>query len=217
MPRALALFDMDDTLVRANTAGMFFRARWQEHELSHRQLLRIGWVLLRYRLSVIDMTALIHDAASQACGAIEAEMQAMCRSLYETKVRPQICPQAAAALRQHQARGDVVAIVTASTPYIARLLAADLAIEHVLCTDLEVADGRFTGRLIGEPCYGEGKVRRAQALAAERALSLQDAWFYTDSHSDWPLLAAVGHPCVVRPDPRLWWLARRRGWPVMPW
>jgi HAD superfamily hydrolase (TIGR01490 family) len=211
------LFDMDDTLVRANTAGMFFRARWQDRALNYRQLLTIGWVLLRYRLSVIDMTALIHDAAGQAEGSVEAEMQALCRSLYETKVRPCICPHAAAALRAHQAQGDVVAIVTASTPYIARLLAADLGIQHVLCTDLEVADGRFTGRLVGEPCYGAGKVLRAQALATEQSLSLQDAWFYTDSHSDWPLLAAVGHPCAVRPDPRLRWLAWRRGWPVMPW
>ena len=214
---ALALFDMDDTLVRTNTAGLFFKSRWRERALDHRQMLQIAWVLVRYRLDVVDMAALIESAVAHVAGDAEAEMQAWCRLLYERDVRPAICPQARLALRSHQDHGDVCAIVTASTPYIARLLAEDLGVKHLLCTELEVADGLFTGRLVGEPCFGVAKVRRAADLALQHATSLRDAWFYTDSHSDAPLLAAVGHPRVVRPDARLRFTAWRKGWPVLPW
>jgi HAD superfamily hydrolase (TIGR01490 family) len=213
----LALFDMDDTLVRTNTAGLFFKSQWRARALDHRQMLRIAWVLVRYRLDVVDMAMLIEHAAAHIQGHPEAEMQDLCRRLYEREVRPAICPEARRALEQHQARGDVCAIVTASTPYIARLLAEDLGVPHVLCTELEVEGGRFTGRLIGEPCFGRAKVRRADELAREHGKDLREAYFYTDSHSDAPLLAAVGHPRVVRPDPRLRLTAWRKGWPVLRW
>lgn len=213
----LALFDMDDTLVRTNTAGLYFKSQWRAKALDHKQMLQIAWVLVRYRLDVVDMAALIEHAATHVQGDAEAEMQALCRTLYEREVRPAICPEARRALEHHQVRGDLCAIVTASTPYIARLLADDLGVPHVLCTELEVQDGLFTGRLVGEPCFGRAKVRRAGDLARQHGKDLRQAFFYTDSHSDAPLLDAVGHPRVVRPDPRLRVTAWRKGWPVLHW
>ena len=50
---------------------------------------------------------------------------------------------------------------------------------------------------------------------AERSgVNLRDSYAYSDSFFDAPLLAAVGHPVAVNPDPRLTVLAAVRGWPV---
>lgn len=216
-PRAVALFDMDDTLVRANTAGLYFVDRYRNRELSRAQMARILWINLGYRLNLVDMAGLIRAGVTEVAGVPEQDMQAICQRLYDAEVRPRLCPRALEALRRHQADGDVCAIVTASTPYVARLLARELGIDHLLCTELEVDQGRFTGRLLGDPCFGPAKVDRARRLADDHGLPLREGWFYTDSHSDWPLLAAVGNPRVVRPDPRLRLLAWRKGWPVLPW
>jgi len=213
----LALFDMDDTLVRRNTAGVYFRDRYRQGLTGRREMLQVAWVMVRYKLNTVDMARLAGTAARSLAGQLEADLVAVCAELYRREVRSLICPEALAALRMHQARGDVCAIVTASSPYLARPLAAELGIPEVLCTELEVANGRFTGQLRGEACFGEAKVRRAEALAAKYGLALSAATFYTDSHSDLPLLSAVGSPRIVRPDPRLRLHAWRLAWPVLPW
>ncbi|MBM4343614.1 MAG: HAD-IB family hydrolase [Deltaproteobacteria bacterium] len=209
---------MDDTLVGANTAALYFAERRRRGEISRRQAWRVGAAWIGYRLNAIDMARLIRQGAAAARGASEAEMIATCERIYREQVQPRILPAAVGALRMHRDRGDVVAIVTASTPYIARPLARDLGVMEVMATTLRVgSDGLFTGDLVGEPCFGAEKVHRAKAFAATHGSQLDDAWFYTDSHSDLPLLSEVGHPHAVRPDLRLRLAALRRGWPVLEW
>jgi HAD superfamily hydrolase (TIGR01490 family) len=108
----------------------------------------------------------------------------------------------------------LVTLITASTPYVAGPVAAHLGIEEYLCTRMEVVDGRFTGRVHLPPCYGPDKIGYAQAFAARRGGDLKEAFFYSDSGSDLPLLEEVGHPVAVNPDPRLKRLATTRGWPI---
>ncbi len=213
----LALFDMDRTLVRVNTAGLYFRARVRAGQISKRDALRIAGIHLGYQLSVVDMPALIALAVQAARGMAEAEMIAFCQALYSQQVQGQICPHARQTLENHRQQGHVLALVTASTPYLAAPLAQALGIAHVLCTEMAVQDGVFTGELLRPPCFGLAKVQRAEELAAEHETTLSNAWFYTDSYSDAPLLQVVGHPQVVRPDPRLRWLAWRQNWPVLQW
>ena len=51
-------------------------------------------------------------------------------------------------------------------------------------------------------------------LAARESFDLGASTAYSDSHSDLPLLEAVGHPVVVNPDRGLRREAERRGWPI---
>ncbi|HMI93633.1 MAG TPA: HAD family phosphatase, partial [Polyangiales bacterium] len=110
-----------------------------------------------------------------------------------------------------------MAIVTGATRYAARPLADELGIEHVIATELEVADGLFTGKVMRPMSYGTGKVVLTERLASEHGLSLDDATFYSDSITDLPLLERVGKPVAINPDARLRRVARKRGWRIERW
>ena len=140
-----------------------------------------------------------------------------CNEWFGESVLPHVCDAGRAAVEHHRAAGDVVAIVTSATPYAARPLAKELGIEHVLCTELEVVEGRFTGEIVEPMCYGAGKIERARELAKREGFSLSDATFYSDSITDLPLLEAVRRPVCVNPDSRLRRVARRRHWRVEHW
>jgi putative phosphoserine phosphatase/1-acylglycerol-3-phosphate O-acyltransferase len=84
----------------------------------------------------------------------------------------------------------------------------------VICTRLEVADGRFTGRIVEPICHGRGKLYWARRFCTEKGIDLAGSYFYTDSIRDLPTLEAVGHPRPVNPDRQLLREARQRGWPV---
>lgn len=209
---ALALFDMDGTLVRGNTGADYVKYRHKRGLLRTRQAVEAFVVYGRYRLGMVDMAAVLHEAAREVAGMPESALEAECLEIFEDTVKARICPDMRARVEQHRAAGDHLAIVTASTPYITRHLAAELGIDTIIATELEVADGCLTGKLAGIPCYGAFKIDKVRAWVQADHGRLEDAWFYSDSDSDTPLLELVGHPVVVRPDPRLRLRARMRGW-----
>ena len=117
-------------------------------------------------------------------------------------------------MHAHRRRNHTLAVVSSATRYQVEPLARDLGIEHVLCTRLEVRDGRFTGGVAPPLCYGEGKAEAARGLAASRGVDLDESFFYTDSDEDLPLLEHVGNPRPTNPNRRLAAIAARRGWPA---
>ena len=66
---------------------------------------------------------------------------------------------------------------------------------HVLCTQIEVIDGRLTGRFLTPNCYGQEKVRRILALHPDRSTYHLTA--YGDSRGDRELLAFADEAHLV--------------------
>ena len=216
-PRA-ALFDMDRTLIRCDTASLYVRYQRDVGEATTRQGLRVAWWLMQYTLGVIDAEGVAERALADFRGREERWMAHACRDWYRRYVRPHIAEAGRRAVARHRARGDFVAIVTGATRYAAEPLAEELGIDHVVCTRLDVSSaGRFTGRIEKPMCYGPGKITLARAIAERHGAKLEDATFYSDSITDLPLLEAVAKPVVVNPDARLARLARARRWPIERW
>jgi HAD superfamily hydrolase (TIGR01490 family) len=124
-------------------------------------------------------------------------------------------------VRRHHEAGDICAIVTATTRFVAEPFARALGVEHLVATEWVLEGGVPTGEIDGLPCYREGKLTRVQGWLKERfgpAAGLPEvrrSWFYSDSASDLPLLQAVTDPVAVSPDDRLRAHAARAGWPVL--
>ena len=98
---------------------------------------------------------------------------------------------------------------------VAQPIAELLGIPELIACEGETVDGRYTGEPRGVPSYHAGKVTRLQAWLAERDISLDGAFFYSDSHNDLPLLKLVDNPVAVDPDDRLRSYAVQKGWPVI--
>jgi HAD superfamily hydrolase (TIGR01490 family) len=213
-----ALFDMDRTLVRKETASLYVRYQRERGEATLRDALRVTYWVAQYTLGVIDAPAVAARALRQFAGMPETVLAARCDDWFRRHVEQHVCDLGRAAVARHREAGHVVAIVTGASLYVARPLARRLEIEHIVASELEVGpDGKFTGRVAPPLCYGEGKVTRAQRLADALGFRLEDATFYSDSLSDLPLLERVREPVCVNPDPRLSRLARRRGWRIETW
>jgi HAD superfamily hydrolase (TIGR01490 family) len=213
-----ALFDMDRTLVRKETASLYVKYMRKRGGATWKDTARVTWWVAQYTLGVIDARDVARRAALGLAGLEAAVMQARCDDWFFRDVEPFVSEHGRRAVHAHRAKGDVVAIVTGATPYIARPLARRLGIPHVVASDLEVAgDGRFTGRFVDPLCYGVGKLARAKELGRRLGFAVEEATFYSDSLSDLPLLEAVATPVVVNPDPRLSRVARKRGWRVERW
>jgi HAD superfamily hydrolase (TIGR01490 family) len=212
-----ALFDMDRTLVRVDTATLYVRYQRDVGEANWSDAARVSWWMLQYTLGVIDAERVAEQALESFKGKRETWLEDTCRVWFTDYVLSHVADAGRAAVARHGAEGDVLAIVTGSTPYAALPLARELGIPHVAATRLEVDDGCFTGRVTKPMGYGHGKVVLAEALAAAHDFSLAESTFYSDSITDLPLLERVKTPVVVNPDRRLRRVAKRRGWRIETW
>jgi HAD superfamily hydrolase (TIGR01490 family) len=134
------------------------------------------------------------------------------------KIRPIMLGKARDLLRLHRGRGDLCAIITATNSFITGPIAEEFGVPHLIATEPELADGRFTGKAAGLPCFREGKPARVDEWLRTRGLRLdafEESWFFSDSRNDVPLLEKVNRPVAVDPDPVLAEIARQRGWTVM--
>ena len=124
-------------------------------------------------------------------------------------------------VRRHLDAGDLCAVVTATTRFIAEPFARLFGVPHVVATEAAAVDGVPTGEIEGLPCFREYKLTRVQQWLAQQTPGLTDldaferSWFYSDSTSDLPLLNAVSDPVAVRPDARLRQHALQAGWRIV--
>jgi HAD superfamily hydrolase (TIGR01490 family) len=215
--RAAAFFDLDGTLLTVNSGRLWMMYERREGRLSLGQLLQGSFYLLAYRVSVLDMDRVMEKALTTVIGQEEELIRRRTEEWFEREVKQFFAPGAAQMLAEHRRQGRPLVLLTSSSPYESEAACRAFGLDDFISTRYEVREGRFTGRLQGPACYGRAKVTLSERYAGERGIDLARSYFYTDSHSDLPMLERVGFPHAVNPDRRLERIARRRGWPVVDW
>jgi len=125
----------------------------------------------------------------------------------------------------HAMRGHAIVIVSGTLEPLANAAARALELElaargvateiSVCATKLEESEGKWTGRILGEPLFGKAKAHAIHMLAKGMSLELSRSWAYGDSAADRWMLASVGNPAAVNPTPKLVRIARKEGWPAL--
>jgi HAD superfamily hydrolase (TIGR01490 family) len=209
-----AFFDMDETLLTVNSATLWVRHMWRLGELSNVDLIRSLLWLAGYKMAIIDMERVARSVVRQYAGVDEEEMRESVSTWYQETIRETISPSIRAEVRLHESKGHRTVLLTASSPYLSKLVANEVGMDAVLCSSFEVAEGRLTGNLNEPFCYGHGKVVMAEAWAQDNGVDLDQSYFYTDSYTDLPMLERVKFGVAVNPDPRLLRHARKTGVPI---
>ncbi|MFQ5457818.1 MAG: HAD family hydrolase [Myxococcota bacterium] len=215
-PRSIpaAFFDVDKTIISQNSGTLFLKYLYEQGRATRADIAKGIASYMQYKVNLLDIDKFTKRTVTTLKGQSEAEMIDFSLKWYEEVVRHYIYPEARSIIRRHLDDDYMVALVTGATRYVAEPLAADLGIEHIICTALEVRRGLFTGRVVDPICFGEGKIIKLEKFVEDHRIDLARSYFYTDSISDLPLLEVVGHPQVVNPDPLLYRRATRRKWPV---
>lgn len=215
----LVLFDLDNTLLAGDSDyewGQFLIAKGvvdgAHYEAKNRAFYE------DYKAGRLDIYAFLAFALHPLATHNRAELVAWRAEYVETRIKPMITQAARDLVNRHLDEADLVAVITATNSFVTSPIAREFGIPHLIATDPEEVDGRFTGEVAGTPCFREGKVVRLEHFLASRGTRLDDletSWFYSDSHNDLPLLGKVQHPVAVDPDPALRAHARDKGWPVI--
>ncbi len=213
----LALFDLDHTLIPFDSGLAWLRFQMGRGRLPADTEAAYLAACQQYVAGTLDLHAL-HRACVAPLGILSAEELQTWVADFEEHIAPRLPASRRALVQQHLDAGDLCAIVTATTRFIAAPLARRFGVPELLATEAVQVDGRYTGDISGEPCWREHKPGRVRAWLAQQGLRLEafeESRFYSDSANDLPLLTSVTHPVAVDPDARLLAHAQAAGWPVL--
>ena len=215
----LALFDLDNTLIATDSDyewGQFLIAKGVVERAQYEA--RNDAFFADYKAGTLDINAYLQFALEPLARHSRAELDAWHADFMQAVIRPAIGPAARALVRQHLDAGDLCCCVTATNSFVTAPIAREFGIPHLIASDAEEINGRFTGQPTGIPSFQAGKISRVEQWLAALGQTMQSfpqSFFYSDSRNDIPLLERVSVPVAVDPDDTLKATASARGWRIM--
>lgn len=212
----LAIFDLDNTLLAGDSdhawgqflvnKGLVDGEKFRIANDRFYEEYKAGTLNINEYLQ-FSLTPLTHHSLDQ--------LDQLHQEFMRNYIEPMMLEKAWQLLQDHRAQGDYLLIITATNGFVTRPIATRLGVDDIIATDPEIVDGKYTGKFIGVPSFQQGKVIRLQDWIKEKNFSLDDAFFYSDSINDLPLLEQVANPVAVDPDAKLREIAEARNWKII--
>ncbi|QFU77496.1 HAD family hydrolase [Halioglobus maricola] len=213
---ALAIFDLDNTLLGGDSDYLWGQFVCEKGIVDGADFAARNEQFYRdYQTGQLDIQAYLRFALGPLKDQAAETLQAWHAQFMTEKIQPIMLAKAELLLARHRERGDTLLVITATNRFITEPIVQALGIADLLACEAEVVDGLYTGEPTGVPSYQEGKVTRLHAWLEDRDVSMEGAYFYSDSVNDLALLREVDRPVAVDPDAALLAEARKADWPVI--
>jgi alcohol-forming fatty acyl-CoA reductase len=208
-----AVFDVDRTLLpRTSTEQQFMLYLLRRGQIGPGRIAR----------AIVDVSRRYPELRKRGyleyhgylAGRREADVSEWARDCFVRQVMPRLSRAGEARVAEHHAAGHLTILLSGSIAPLVRLLGDHLAVDYVVATELEIAGGLYTGRLVGKHVAAEQKAHLVGELAACHGFDLRESYCYADHRSDLAMLEQFGNPRPTNPDRGLLQAAVARGWKV---
>jgi HAD superfamily hydrolase (TIGR01490 family) len=216
-PVQAAFFDLDKTIIARAALVAFSGPLHRAGYLSRWLVLRAlyGHFVFQYFGADDERMARMRESALRVTkGWPQEQIRSLVEETLDEVIDPIIYAEALDLIREHRGAGRRVYIVSASPEEVVLPLARHLGADQAIATRAKVDEqGRYTGE-VELYAYGPFKAEAMRAEAARIGIDLDESYAYSDSHTDIPMLEAVGHPVAVNPDRELLKHATEHGWEI---
>ncbi len=214
--KSVVFFDIDGVLMKAQTQELFVKFLFFKKKMSTWKVSVIILWFLAYKMGIVKDVVRIREFAFKVFeGWDAATMNQLMDQFYEKYLSLNLNPSLIERLKMHQLRGDVVIILSATIKEIAEYLARNLNVNAVIATELEILDGKYTGKIKGDIPYGEIKSKFIEEFILKNNFSLNETYAYADHITDLPMLKLVRRPVVINPESKLRVIAKDLGWEIL--
>ncbi|MFC7375340.1 HAD-IB family hydrolase [Brachybacterium sp. GCM10030268] len=218
-PNALAVFDLDGTVLATNIVQQYFavvratrpRRVWPA-EIGGLLAAVPGYLRAEQR----DRSELIRLVNRRYKGYRADELRELMRGEAGRRIRASIRSEALEVIERHRAAGHRTVLVSGALDVLVEPL-ADLFDEVVATHMDEDAAGVMTGFLATPPLVDEARGNWLRKYAASHDADLSASYGYGDSHADAAWLDLMGTPTAISPDLGLYAVAKKKRWQILEW
>ena len=211
----LLIFDLDNTLLAGDSDrnwGIF---------LSEQQIVDSSYLdeserfYNNYYEGSLDIDGFLSFCLRPLIANDMSKLLKLREQFIEEKIRPIVTRTGKELIDQAHAEGKKVIIATATNDFVTRPIADIFDVSVLIATEFEIKDNAFTGRVVGTPCFRDGKLDKVAKWIRDNKFDLARASFYSDSFNDLPLLKKVRNPIVVDGDDKLVQIGKKNNWECM--
>lgn len=184
--RRLAVFDMDSTLIQAEVIDELAKAAGIGE--------RVAAITERAMRGEIDFRASFTERMALLQGLSEEVLEDIGAGLRLTEGAERL-------FAELKRLGYKTAILSGGFTYFARQVQARLGIDYVYANELEVVDGKLTGRAVEPIVDAQRKADLLRELASREGLALEQTIAVGDGANDLPMLALAGLGVAFRAKP----------------
>jgi HAD superfamily hydrolase (TIGR01490 family) len=213
-PVKAAFYDVDGTLVRTNIVHAYAYYATNRGSLRGIVTRTLGTVLsipLFAGLDMIDRKTFNDFFYRYYAGLSEDRLVTLAEDLFEDVLKHAIFPKAQDLITEARRSGCRIVLVTGALDFTVRPLAKYLGADDLM----QFVGGVANGKVIPPIIEGANKANAIRDYCIRNSLQLDKSHAYSDSASDYAMLAIVGRPTAVNPDIRLRSLARSYNWPIL--
>ncbi|WAK03452.1 HAD family hydrolase [Methylobacter sp. YRD-M1] len=213
---SLAIFDLDNTLIADDSDYLWGQFLVEQGIVDKDQYASANAKFYDdYKQGTLDIKAFLRFSLRPLADNHPEQLYQWRAQFIEETIRPLLLKSAQELIAKHRDRGDTLLVITATNRFVTEPIVKLYGIDNLLATTPSFKEGRYTGDFDGIPCFQEGKVKLLEAWLKDSTETMQDSWFYSDSHNDLPLLKLVDNPVAVDPDEKLHQFATTAQWPII--
>jgi phosphoserine phosphatase len=192
--RRLVAFDMDSTLIEAEVIDELAKAAGVGEQVSA--------ITERAMRGELDFASSFRERLALLEGLEEKSLEHIAGTL-------KVSEGAEHLIDTLKSLGYKTAILSGGFTYFARFLQQRLGIDYVYANELDIVDGRLTGKVVGDIVDGDRKALLLKELAAREGLQLEQVIAVGDGANDLPMLSAAGLGIAFRAKPVVQQLAEQ--------
>ena len=184
--RRLVVFDMDSTLIEAEVIDELAKEAGVGEQVSE-----ITEAAMR---GEIDFNESFKRRVALLEGLDESVLEGIAQRLKMTEGAEQL-------MSQLKRTGYKTAILSGGFTYFAKFLQKRLGFDYIHANELDIQNGKVTGKVVGTIVNGERKAELLREIAAKEGVSLEQTIAVGDGANDLPMLSIAGLGIAFRAKP----------------
>ena len=213
--KKIAIFDLDNTVLELDSDYEMVNYLIDNNYLNRKYRKKNEEYFNEYENGSLNINEFSRFSLKPFVGLSMSEINIILEDFYNQVLSSKFNNVILSYINKHRQKQDFVILASATNSLIVSYVARKLLIDKFVSSEVLFKDKVCTGNIKKPFALGIGKLELVSVFMAKNNFKFENAYFYSDSINDDPLLSKVAYPIAVNPDANLEKKCLKKDWKII--